>query len=205
MLDAYNDQPNIAIISIGDIIDRGKFIDGLKCLELLFNAKLQYKNVFILQTNHFTHAHHPFHPSEFWNHLNKLERKTFTDLFDLLPYAVMTANGIIGCHGLPVHNLSTADNFKIGSSEWYTLVWGRITDTMATPTYIKSVLQSNGKSVIIRSHDHYSRLKSHNNRVLTFTTSGKLPRTKRLIAEVDLKKEVTSIDDVKIIDLDKEL
>lgn len=187
---------------MGDVVDRGKFKFGLKCLTLLIEAKLRSGNVFILQSNHFTYHHIKFYPADFWLKLDSKAFANYTKMFDLLPYAVLSGNGLIACHGLPVQNLANGNNIKIGSSDWRTLIWSRLSDPLATPAYMKSVLKSNKRSVVIRSHDHYSRTKTHNNTVLTFTTSKNLPDTKRLVVEVDLKKEIKSINDVKLIDID---
>lgn len=165
-------------------------------------------NVFILQTNHLTYHHVKFLPNDWWSKLKVKDNKyrIYTELFDLLPYAVKTRNGgFIACHGIPVNNLSNAENILIGSSDWHSLTWGRLSDQMVTPLYIKSVLRSNNANIIIRSHDHYSQTKSFNNKVLTFTTSKNLPDTKRIIVEVDLNRRIKSIDDVKLIDIDREI
>jgi len=156
VLSNYAINPMVAIITVGDIIDRGKFKSALKSLELLFEAKLKGGNVFICHTNHFAYHHISFYPADFWLKLNKAAIANFTEVFDLLPYAALTGNGIVACHGLPVHNLHDINNVNIGSSKWYTLVWGRLHDAMATPEYIRSVLKNNNCSVIIRSHDHYT-------------------------------------------------
>jgi hypothetical protein len=205
VLKRYANEPGTAIITVGDILDRGTFKSGLKCLDLLFKAKLHGGNVFICQTNHFTYHHIPYYPADFWDNLDDLGYLAFSELFDLLPYAVLTDNGVIACHGLPIINLADADNIKIGSSDWRTLTWCRLSDAMVTPAYIESVLSSNGGSIIIRSHDHYAPITTHHKKVLTFTTSRNLPNTRRLVVEVDLTKNINNIGDVNIIDIDREM
>ena len=205
VIDRYGEEQGTAIVTVGDILDRGRLKSGLKCLDLLFKAKMHGGNVFICQTNHFTYHHIPYYPADFWDNLDDPDFLAFSELFDLLPYAVLTNNGIIACHGLPVKNLANADNIKIGSSDWRTLTWCRLSAAMVTPAYIESVLSSNGGSIIIRSHDHYAETETHNKKVLTFTTSGNLPNTRRLVVMVDLTKRINNIGDVNIIDIDREM
>lgn len=157
----------------------------------------------MLRTNHLTYEHRPFFPADFWHRLTCVERRKYIEVFDLLPLTATSDNGIIAVHGLPVKDVGKVDQIQPRSSDWHTLLWGRLSDPFATPEYISSVLEQNGKSIVIRSHDHYGPLKSFNNKVLTFTTSTNLPRTKRLIAEVDLRKKIRDVNDVKIIDLDE--
>jgi len=71
VLSNYAIDPMVAIITVGDIIDRGKFKSALKSLELLFEAKLKGGNVFICHTNHFAYHHISFYPADFWLKLNK--------------------------------------------------------------------------------------------------------------------------------------
>lgn len=186
----------------GDPIDREDHMLGQECLDLLFEAKLKTGNVFILQSNHLMYHHIPFFPNEWWMHLHKKQYYKYTEIFDLLPYVVLTDH-VIALHGLPVKNLHNSDNIEIGSSDWYTITWGRLSDPIATKSYIKSVLDNNNAKICIRSHDHYTETFTHGNRILTFTTSRNIPNTKRLVAVVDLTKKINSIIDIQLRDIDE--
>lgn len=204
ILNQYQHDLSTAIVVVGDITDRSiKWVDSQNCLDILIQAKLETGNVFLLQTNHLMYHQIPFYPCDWWSGLSGKEYEAYTELFDLFPYAVHV-NGVIACHGLPVPNLKDGNDIKIGSLDWYSLTWGRLSDAMCTRQYIDRILVSNGFNLIVHSHDHHSPIFSHNKRVITFTTSQNIPNSKRLIVEVDLTQSVESHKDVKIIDIDKE-
>ena len=158
-----------------------------------------------MQSNHLMYHREPFYPSEWWDQLSERTIYEYGEIFDQCPMAVLTKNGIIACHGLPLANLNEVHHTEIGSLDWFTIVWRRLTDQICTERYIQSVLKGNNANLIIRSHDHYGPLISHHDRVLTFTTSKNLPATKRIIVEVNLTKKIREgVEDVKVVDLDKE-
>ena len=197
---SYTSDPATAVVFASDIVDRSKPACSQYCIDLILDAISGKPNLFILQANHLFYHRIPFFPNDWWRNLTDLQFHQYTQVFDLLPYAVVTSNGLIVVHALPVPNLHNADHIKLGDESWYTLTWSRLNDQIATPDYFNSI----EGSVIIRSHDHYGFEGWWYDKVLTITTSTNLPGTQRLLAVVDLTVDQIRMEHVDIINLDKE-
>jgi len=202
------------LVFLGDYVDRGKNSRGN--IELLLKKKMDTpESIFLLMGNHEAYPILPFQPADFWEGLSLEEKKSFEEVFLLLPFAAVTKNGILALHGVPprVPSIEEVTNVKLGSEAWYQMTWGDFVDMPGDffgniwgrpvygKDYFENVMKILGYKVLIRAHQPHIQPILFERRCLTLITSSAY-KPIRNIAIVDLEKEsIESTDDLKVISI----
>lgn len=210
VIEGYLDD-RTTIVFLGDYVDRGP--QSRENLEYLLQQKLDHPDwVHLLQGNHEGMKRMPFGPADFWESLNRTERRQCADVLDELPWAAVLPNGVIGCHAaLPsVESLEAINEVEPGSAEWQQLVWGDwqdlpgdfLGDMGSRPQYgrdfFERQMETFGQSVLIRSHQPHVPQWMMNERCLTIFTSHAYGPRERTVAIVDLDREVNGGNDLRL-------
>ncbi len=208
--DKYLNEEN-TIVFLGDYVDRGDH--SLENLLYLLSLKVQYpRNLILLMGNHEGFLAKEFYPANFWLELSLHEREMFSQPLLRFPFAVHSANGILGLHGaLPdVETLEDINAVNPGDEFWNQIVWGDFQDVegeslgeyLGRPQfgrdYFNRLMSRFGKTVLIRAHQPNVSANMFGKRCLTlFTSFAYLPF--RSIALVDLAKPaISSLDEVEV-------
>jgi protein phosphatase len=206
----YLNEENI-IVFLGDYVDRGDH--SLENILHLLRLKVEYpRNLILLMGNHEGFVIKEFYPANFWLSLSLEKREMFDRTLFHLPFAVYSANGILGLHGaLPdLEGLEDINEVKPGDDFWNQIVWGDFQDMegdvlgdyLGRPQfgrdYFNRVMERFDKTVLIRAHQPNVSANMFTKRCLTlFTSYAYLPF--RSIAVVDLAKpEISSLDEVEV-------
>ena len=203
------------LVFLGDYVDRGPA--SLQNINFLLGQKTEHPDsVYLLMGNHEGHAAGTFHPADFWEGLDARLRRRYGEVLSKLPLAASTSNGIIAVHGaLPdVSGLQDLEGIEPGSAEWRQITWGDWQEgegkMLGTDIYtgrpqfgrgwFEEIMSRLGKNVLVRSHQPSAPSTMYDQRCLTIFTSSAYTRSasERIIALVDLKKEVKSADDIRI-------
>jgi hypothetical protein len=200
-----------AVVFLGDYVDRGDH--SLENILHLLTLKIQYpRNLILLMGNHEGFAFKEFYPANFWLGLSLEEREMFERTLFHLPFAVYSANGILGLHGaLPdLEKVEDINAVKPGDESWNQIVWGdfqdmegdSLGDYLGRPQfgrdYFNRVMSRFGKTILIRAHQPNVSANMFGRRCLTlFTSFAYLPF--RSIALVDLGEEkLSSLEEVEV-------
>lgn len=201
------------ILFLGDYVDRGE--KSKENIDFLLSMKEKYENLFMLAGNHEMFPVFECSPSDFWDNLKEEEFNYYKEKFLQLPICAY-GKGFVALHGaLPeIEKIEDIENLEIGSQEWFKLVWGDFRDKegdylgdfLGRPKfgrdYFFRIMNKIGMNVLIRSHDPYAEEQMFENRCLTIFTSSSYG-TERKIAILNLKKEIKTTKDIKIVSLDK--
>jgi len=201
------------ILFLGDYVDRGP--KSKKNIDYLLEIKQKYPdNLFLLMGNHeFTNI--PFHPCDFWDSLDRKERKRYAETLYNLPLAV-SIDEIIALHGALPNTI--ASNINEISKNYYDalmpVIWGDFADKKGESLgdnprtgrpefgkdWFERMMNKLGKNVLIRGHDYHAPERMYDDRCLTlFTTDSynKPGRTiPRRIAILKAGKEAKTINDL---------
>jgi hypothetical protein len=207
-------KPGYTLVFLGDYVDRGP--DSRDNIEFLLEKKAEAPDqIFLLAGNHEGYCFLPFSPADFWESLAPHEYESFSDIFQFLPFAVVTENGIIALHAaLPdVNTLEGINTIQLCSEQWQQLTWGDFAETPGEVIsnfeerpkfgidYFRRVIRQLGKNVLIRSHQPQIKPVIFDKRCLTLMTSYSYTFI-RLIAVVDLENPViNSVDDIEIVEI----
>jgi hypothetical protein len=207
-------KPGYSLIFLGDYVDRGP--DSQDNIAFLLEKKLEAPDqVFLLMGNHEGYCSVPLCPADFWESLAPDEYNSFSDIFQLLPFAVVTDNGIFAVHGAPpsVDKLEEINAIQLCSEQWHQVTWGDfvemqgkiVNDPEGRPKfgedYFLRVMKQLGKDVLIRSHQPRIKPIIFDKRCITLMTSYAYTFT-RLIAIADLEKPfIHSADDLEILEI----
>lgn len=208
--DKYLTKNNV-IVFLGDYVDRGDH--SLENMLHLLTLKVQHpQNLILLMGNHEGFLVKEFYPANFWLELSQERREMFNGTLLRLPFAVQSANGILGLHGaLPnVDRLEDINDVVPGDETWNQMVWGDFQDMegeslgeyVGRPQfgrdYFDRLMSRFEKSVLIRAHQPNVSANMFGKRCLTlFTSFAYLPF--RSIALVDLTQpRISSLDDVMV-------
>ena len=220
-------KPNYLIIFLGDYVDLGP--DSKENIKYILNAKERNKNIITLLGNHelFEYTLN-LSPARFWWSLNEIEKKEYFAIFRKFPLVVYSKD-IIALHGaLPkidklkdIENLDLDISTKLDSNKSQNevtrqIVWGDFLDrdifyspsrdiNYGRPGFGKkhfdNMMKKFEKNVLIRGHDPTAPQSMYDNQCLTLFTS-KAYDTPRRIAIVDLSKEIRTINDLEILQLE---
>jgi predicted phosphodiesterase len=207
-------KPGYTLVFLGDYVDRGP--DSKENIEFLLKKKSEAPDqVFLLMGNHEGYCSVPFRPADFWESLAPDEYNVFSDIFRVLPFALVTENGILAVHGVPpaVDTLEEVNTIQLCSEQWHQVTWGdfvempgeRVNDPKDRPGfgegYFIRVMKQLGKSVLIRSHQPKIEPVIFGKRCITLMTSYAYTFT-RHIAIADLEKPfIHSADDLEILEI----
>ena len=208
--DKYLTKNNV-IVFLGDYVDRGDH--SLENMLHLLTLKVQHpQNLILLMGNHEGFLVKEFYPANFWLELSQERREMFNGTLLRLPFAVQSANGILGLHGaLPnVDRLEDINDVVPGDETWNQMVWGDFQDMegeslgeyVGRPQfgrdYFDRLMSRFEKSVLIRAHQPNVSANMFGKRCLTlFTSFAYLPF--RSIALVDLTQpRISSLDDIMV-------
>ena len=208
--DKYLTKNNV-IVFLGDYVDRGDH--SLENMLHLLTLKVQHpQNLILLMGNHEGFLVKEFYPANFWLELSQERREMFNGTLLRLPFAVQSANGILGLHGaLPnVDRLEDINDVVPGDETWNQMVWGDFQDMegeslgeyVGRPQfgrdYFDRLMSRFEKSVLIRAHQPNVSANMFGKRCLTlFTSFAYLPF--RSIARMDLgQPRISSLDDVVV-------
>jgi len=206
----YLNDENI-VVFLGDYVDRGDY--SQENLIHLLSLKIQYpRNLILLMGNHEGFLVKEFYPANFWLELSQEKREMFNRIFMHFPFAVHSANGVLGLHGaLPdLERLEDINNVKPGDGFWNQIVWGDFQDMegeslgeyVGRPQfgrgYFNRLMARFGKTILVRAHQPNVSANMFGKRCLTlFTSLAYLPF--RSIAVLDLSKpRISSLDDVDV-------
>jgi 3',5'-cyclic AMP phosphodiesterase CpdA len=203
------------LVFLGDYVDRGPA--SLENINFLLQHKIKHPDsLFLLAGNHEGYAVFEFQPADFWEGLDGELRQRYSEVLSRLPIAASTSNGIIALHGaLPdVSGLEDMDGIEPGSTQWQQITWGdwqeREGGSLGIDPYtgrpqfgrgwFEEIMSRLGKNVLIRSHQPGAPSTMYGRRCLTIFTSSayKYYVPERTIAVVDLRREVKSVDDIRI-------
>jgi predicted MPP superfamily phosphohydrolase len=195
-------------------VDRGD--QSKENLLFLFKKKRKApRQVFLLMGNHEAYCLRPFSPADFWESLSSDESASLSEIFQSLPFAAVTENGIIALHGvLPdVHEVAEINDIRLCSPRWHQLTWGDfvnmpgefIDDYGGRPTYgedyFKRIMKQLNKNVLLRSHQPHAKPVLFGKRCITLMTSLAYSPI-RTIAIADLEKPtITTVEDLEILDI----
>ncbi len=210
VLKKYLKKRNV-VVFLGDYVDRGPY--SKENIEFLLENKLNYPDkIYLLQGNHETHRITSFWPADFWRSLSNEEYNKYSSLLEKLPLVAIVDN-IIALHGaLPnVKNLEDINKIKIGSEEWYQIVWGDFLEEEGNylgidifsgrpkfgSDYFFNLIERFNKKILIRSHQPDIPMAIFDNKCLTIFTSNAYSE-ERTIAIADLSKKIESVSDLKI-------
>jgi predicted MPP superfamily phosphohydrolase len=207
-------KPGYILVFLGDYVDRGD--QSRENLEFLLNKKQEAPNqVFLLMGNHEGYCMLPFYPADFWESLTTDENALFSEIFQFLPFAAITNNGLIAVHGVPpdVHETAEINNIHLCSSHWQQLTWADFVNTPGEfieeyggrPTYgedyFKRTMKQLSKNVLIRSHQPHAKPILFDKRCLTLMTSLAYSPL-RTIAIADLEEPIIeTVEDLDILDI----
>ncbi len=207
-------KPGYTLVFLGDYVDRGP--DSKENIEFLLKKKSEAPDqVFLLMGNHEGYCSVPFRPADFWESLAPDEYNVFSDIFQVLPFAVVTENGILAVHGVPpaVDTLEEVNTIQLCSEQWHQVTWGdfvempgeRVNDPKDRPGfgegYFIRAMKQLGKNVLIRSHQPKIKPVIFDKRCITLMTSYAYTFT-RHIAIADLEKPfIHSADDLEILEI----
>ncbi|MCM8818072.1 MAG: serine/threonine protein phosphatase [Candidatus Omnitrophica bacterium] len=206
-------KKNHYILFLGDYVDRGE--KSKENIDYLLSLKEKHDNLILLAGNHEMYPVVECSPSDFWESLNEDEFKFYKEKFLELPFCSY-GNGFLALHGaLPeIEKIEDIEKIEIGDREWFKIIWGDFRDKegeflgnfLGRPKfgrdYFFKIMNKIGFNVLIRSHDPYAPERMFENRCLTIFTSTSYG-TERKIALLNLNKKIKSVDDIKIISLDK--
>ena len=210
VIDEYLDE-RTTVVFLGDYVDRGP--QSRENLEYLLQLKVDRpERIHLLQGNHEGMKRMPFGPADFWESLDRTERRRCADVLDRLPWAAVLPNGVIGCHAaLPsIDALEAISQIQSGSPEWQQLVWGDwqdqpgefLGDMGSRPQYGRDFFRQQmaklGQSVLIRSHQPHVPQWMMDGRCLTIFTSHAYGPRERTVAIVDLSQNVESGEDITL-------
>lgn len=214
------------IVFLGDYVDRGP--DSKGNINYLLKMKQEYpKNLILLLGNHDYNECIPCNPSDFWDSLNKKEKKDYEALFSEFPLAV-SIDGIIALHGaLPniekineINKISKIENKfdylisfidKNKKYDWIeSILWGDFSEKRGYTLseigkgrakfgkdHFDKVMEKIGKNVLIRGHQSNASEEMYDFRCLTLFTSCAYSRPRR-IAILEKGKSAKSINDLEI-------
>jgi predicted MPP superfamily phosphohydrolase len=207
-------RPGYTLVFLGDYVDRG--VQSKENLLFLLKKKREApQQVFLLMGNHEGYCLLPFYPADFWESLSREENTLLSEIFQLLPFAAVTENGLISVHGvLPdVAEVSEIDNIQLCSLHWLQLTWGDFANAPGDfidkfegrPTYgedyFKRAMKQLNKNVLIRSHQPHAKPILFDKRCLTLMTSLAYSPI-RTVAIADLEKPIIkTVDDLEIVDI----
>lgn len=207
-------KPGYTLIFLGDYVDRGD--QSKENLLFLFKRKREApEQVFLLMGNHEAYCLRPFSPADFWESLSPNEYASLSEIFQSLPFAAVTENGLIAVHGvLPdVNEVAEINNIQLCSPPWDQLTWGDfvnmpgefIEDYGGRPTfgedYFERVMKQLNKNVLLRSHQPLAKPVLFDGRCITLMTSLAYSPI-RTIAIADLEKPtIATVEDLEIIDI----
>jgi predicted MPP superfamily phosphohydrolase len=207
-------KPGYTLVFLGDYVDRGD--KSRENLEFLLKKKQEAPNqVFLLMGNHEGYCMLPFYPADFWESLSPDENKLFSEIFQFLPFAAISENGIIAVHGVPpdVQGVAEINNIHLCDSRWQQLTWGDfanvpgefIEEYGGRPTYgedyFKRTMKQLNKNALIRSHQPHAKPILFDKHCLTLITSFAYSPI-RTIAIADLEKLIIkTVDDLEILDI----
>jgi protein phosphatase len=208
--DKYLNDEN-TVVFLGDYVDRGEH--SLENIRHLLTLKVQYpRNLILLMGNHEGFLVKEFYPANFWLGLSQEKREMFSRTLVRLPFAVHSANGILGLHGaLPdLESIEDINGVKLGDEFWNQMVWGDFQDMegedlgeyLGRPQfgrdYFNRLMSRFGKTILIRAHQPNVSANMFGKRCLTlFTSFAYLPI--RSIAVVDLAKpKILSLDELEV-------
>ena len=196
------------IVFLGDYVDRGDYSE--ENLQYLLEMKWEHpEEIFLLAGNHEGFMVKEFYPCNFWSSISFKEKEEYGLLFSKLPLAASTGNGLLALHGaLPdLKSLEEMNQIELGDENWDRMVWADFVenemeilgDLWGRPqfgrAYFERLMERYQKQVLIRSHQPHAPLTMFNMRCITiFTSHAYLPI--RMIAVVDLEKEIRSAEDV---------
>ena len=208
-------KPANKLVFLGDYVDRGPA--SMENINALLEQKIKHPDgLFLLMGNHEGRAVMSCHPADFWEGLDARLRRRYGEVLSKLPLAASTSNGIIAVHGaLPdVSDLQDLERIEPGSTEWRQITWGdwqegegRMLGTdIYTPRpqfgrgWFEEIMSRLGKNVLVRSHQPSAPSTMYDQRCLTIFTSSAYMRlaSERIIALVDLSKEVKSAEDIRL-------
>jgi predicted MPP superfamily phosphohydrolase len=207
-------KPGYILVFLGDYVDRGD--QSKENLLFLFKKKREASGqVFLLMGNHEAYFLHPFSPADFWESLSPNEYASLSDMFQFLPFAAVTENGLIALHGaLPdIHEVAKINAVQLCSPHWHQLTWGDfanmpgefIEDYGGRPTYgedyFKRIMKQLNKNVLIRSHQPHAKPILFGKRCITLMTSLAYSPI-RTIAIADLERPtIETAEDLEILDI----
>lgn len=208
-------KPGNRLVFLGDYVDRGP--SSLENINFLLQQKLEHPDsLFLLMGNHEGYEVVGFSPADFWESLDTDLRQRYAEVLTKLPLVVSTSNGIIALHGvLPdVSILEDIDGIELGGNEWYQITWGDWQQTggrflgndpyTGRPQFgqgwFEEAMSRFGKNVLIRSHQPSAPQIMYSGGCLTIFTSSayRAYATERIIALVDLEREVNTAEDITI-------
>ena len=193
-------QSGHILVFLGDYVDRGEY--SRQNIEFLLEKKQDAPDqVFLLMGNHESYSLLPFYPADFWEGLSLEEEKSFTGIFQLLPFAAMTRNGLLAVHGVPpdVNTVDEIEKIQLVSDQWHQIAWGDFVEMTGDflgnyrgrpvygENYFNRTMENLQRTVLLRSHQPYIKPVIFNNRCLTLMTSHAY-KPERTVAIADLEK-----------------
>lgn len=207
-------QSGYILIFLGDYVDRGEH--SRKNIEFLLEKKHDSPaQVFLLMGNHESYSLLPFYPADFWEGLSLEEEQSFTDICQHLPFAAITANGLIAVHGVPpdVNSSDEINDIQLVSEQWHQITWGDFVEMpgyflgnyrgrpVYGEDYFKRTMSQLKRTVLIRSHQPFVKPVIFDRRCLTVMTSHAY-KPDRTIAIADLEKPaIKTVDDLEILEV----
>jgi diadenosine tetraphosphatase ApaH/serine/threonine PP2A family protein phosphatase len=209
------------IVFLGDLVDRGP--NSVEALTTLFALKIRFKgNVILLKGNHelpdvnFRYGFKDEVRRKYQPHGNEVY-ELCNRLFEKLPHAVVTANGIFAAHGGIPENVSTiAQVADLDGDELEQLLWndprpeiegfeqnhGRDPMGLTSIKYFGDdvttrFLNGIGAKILVRGHEYYggSGYMAVSKRVLTiFSAKYGRPDWKRAYIDTDLSKDIEDVN-----------
>ncbi len=204
-------QPEIALVFLGDYVDRGPH--SRENLEYLLTLKVeQPRHIYLLQGNHEAWKEASFYPADFWENLNPEQQALYAETLARLPWATATPNGLLALHGaLPaVERLKDINSIAFGSEEWRQLTWGDWQDAPGHSLgnyggrpqfgqdHFERQMERFGKKVLVRSHQPHAPRFMFDDRCLTIFTSSAYGSRERLVAIASLDQEIQTAQDLVI-------
>lgn len=207
--------PDVAIVFLGDTVDRGPQSRENLALVLAAVAANPERTV-LLMGNHEAWDVARFSPADFWEGLPPNEETAVARVLRLLPLAAWHPAGVLALHGaLPdVARLEDIDAVELGSPAWRDITWGDWRDTLRVegragssgrPAYGAEVFRERsrrlGVRVLVRSHQPDAPTYLFEDECLTLFTSRVYGDGRRRVAVLPRNPNVETARDFALAEV----
>ena len=207
--------PNVAVVFLGDTVDRGPQ-SAENLARILTAVAADPERTTLLMGNHEAWGVAKFSPADFWEGLAPDEETAAARVLRRLPLAAWHPGGVLALHGaLPdLSSLEGIESVELGSPAWRDITWGdwrhaeRI-DGCAHPasrpvygaTVFRERAQRLGVRVLVRSHQPDAPTYLFEDRCLTLFTSRAYGDGGRFVALLPRNPDIETARDLALAEV----